>query len=103
MSRYRDNARGFNNAEVAIFGISVDSTWANLAFRQQIGIDFPILSDFKKQVVGQYGLLDERTGYSRRVTFVIDTEGIVRNIDIDAQALDPNGAIGACRLLKKPA
>jgi hypothetical protein len=35
------------------------------------------------------------------VTFVIDDTGVVRHIDMAADALDPMGALGACSLLKK--
>ncbi len=101
MSRYRDNAKKFNENATTILGISVDSTWANKAFREQVGADFPILSDWKKEVARQYGVLNEQSGFARRVTFVIDTEGIVRHIDLDRDALDPSGALGACSLLKK--
>lgn len=100
MSQYRDNASKFGN-EVTVFGISVDSTWANKAFREQVGVEFPILSDFRKDVVRQYGILNEQSGTARRATFVVDSEGIVRHIDQDAAAIDPSGAVGACSLLKK--
>ena len=35
MSRYRDNYAQFNANNAAVFGVSVDSTWANKAFREQ--------------------------------------------------------------------
>jgi hypothetical protein len=35
------------------------------------------------------------------VTFVVDDTGIVRHIDLAADALDPTGALGVCSLLKK--
>jgi peroxiredoxin len=101
MTRYRDAAKDFSSAGVAVFGLSVDSTWANRAFRDQIGLDFPILSDFKKDVSRQVGILDEQSGMARRTTFVIDTEGIVRHIEQGSSALDPTGAYSACTLLKK--
>lgn len=101
MSRYRDNAGEFTATNTTILGISVDSEWANLAFRQQLGAEFPILSDFKKEVARRYGVLDEATGYARRVTFVIDKAGVVRHIDQGADALDPKGALGVCRLISK--
>jgi peroxiredoxin len=104
MTSYRDAAKNFNSAGVAVFGVSVDSTWANKAFRDQIGLDFPILSDFKKDVSRQVGILDEQSGMSRRTTFVVDTEGIVRHIEQGSTAIDPTGAYAACTLLrKKPA
>jgi peroxiredoxin len=101
MQRYRDNAAGFNAANAAVFGVSVDSTWANKAFREQVGVDFPILSDSKKDYVRQLGILDENSGMARRTTFVIDANGILQHIDQASEAMDPSGAVGACSLLKK--
>jgi mycoredoxin-dependent peroxiredoxin len=101
MQRYRENAAGFNAANAAVFGVSVDSTWANKAFRDQVGVDFPILSDFKKDYARKLGILNEESGTARRTTFVIDADGIIQHIDQDREAIDPTGAIGACSLLKK--
>lgn len=101
MQRYRENAASFNAANAAVFGVSVDSTWANKAFREQVGVDFPILSDSKKDYVRQLGILDEGSGFARRTTFVIDANGILQHIDQGSDALDPAGAVGVCSLLKK--
>jgi peroxiredoxin len=101
MSRYRDNAGQFTEANTAVFGASVDSAWANKAFREQLGIEFPILSDGKREVARKYGILDEANGVARRTTFVIDTEGIVRHIDQGSEAMDPSGVIGMCQRLKR--
>lgn len=103
MQRYRENAAGFNAANAAVFGVSVDSTWANKAFREQVGVDFPILSDSKKDYVRRLGILDENSGFARRVTFVIDADGVLQHIDQGSDAMDPAGAVGACSLLKKKA
>ncbi|MBI2834458.1 MAG: redoxin domain-containing protein [Acidobacteria bacterium] len=102
MSRYRDNVGKFTEVNTAVLGVSVDSVWANKAFHDQMGVDFPILSDVKKEVSREYGILDEQSGTARRTSFVIDTEGIVRHIDQARDAMDPSGAIGACSMLKKP-
>jgi len=101
MSRYRDNYAQFNANNAAVFGVSIDSTWANLAFRQQMKLDFPLLSDSRKDYTRTLGILDENSGMARRVTFVIDDAGIVRHVDLAQAALDPAGAIGACSLIRK--
>jgi peroxiredoxin (alkyl hydroperoxide reductase subunit C) len=101
MSRYRDNAGKFNETNTAVFGVSVDSTWANKAFREQVGVEFPILSDSKREVARKYGVLDENSGFARRVTFVIDQDGVVQHIDMGSEAMDPSGAIGVCQRLQK--
>ncbi|MBP1606829.1 MAG: alkyl hydroperoxide reductase/Thiol specific antioxidant/Mal allergen [Acidobacteria bacterium] len=101
MSRFRDKAGEFNETNTAILGVSVDSTWANKAFREQVGAEFPILSDWKKEVSRRYGVLNEDSGFARRTTFVIDIAGIVRHIDQDRNALDPANVVSVCRLLRK--
>jgi peroxiredoxin len=103
MQRYRDNAAGFNAANAAVFGVSVDSTWANKAFREQVGVEFPILSDAKKDYTRQLGILDENSGMARRTTFVVDANGILQHIDQASAAMDPSGAVGMCSMLKKKA
>ncbi len=101
MSRYRDNAGKFNETNTTVFGISVDSAWANKAFREQLGVEFPILSDGKREVSRKYGILDEESGVARRTTFVIDTGGVVQHIDQAREAMDPSGAVGVCQRLHK--
>lgn len=41
------------------------------------GIEFPLLADFNKQVIEDYGVRRE-AGFPERACFVIDREGIVR-------------------------
>jgi len=102
LSRFRDATGKFTETNTAILGVSVDSTWANKAFREQLGAEFPILSDSRKDVSRRYGVLNEESGFARRTTFVIDTTGIVRHIDQDRAAMDPATAMSVCRLIKEP-
>jgi thioredoxin-dependent peroxiredoxin len=101
MQQYHQATGRFNASNTAIFGVSVDSTWANKAFREQIGAEFPILSDWKKDVSRSLGVLNEDTGFARRTTFVIDKAGIVQKIDQGNDALDPSGVVGVCEKLSK--
>jgi glutaredoxin-dependent peroxiredoxin len=101
MSRYRDNYAQFNANNAAVFGISVDSVWANAAFREQMKLDFPLLSDFRKDYSRKLGILDENSGTARRFTFVVDEKGILRHIDAGQAAMDPMSAVGACTLIRK--
>nr|MCU0256418.1 redoxin domain-containing protein [Vicinamibacterales bacterium] len=103
LSRFRDNGGDFTAANTTILGISVDSVWANKAFREQLKLDFPVLSDTRREVSRTYGVYDESNDVARRTTVVVDTGGVVRHVD---QQRDPaahaDGAIGICRLLKEP-
>ena len=83
-----------------MLGLSVDSSPANGVFAKQEGLNFPLLSDFKRTVSKEYGVLNEEHGFANRATFVIDKEGIIRHIDKGKDALDPSGAHQACSLLE---
>ncbi len=80
--------------------MSVDSQFANKAYAQQIGVNFPLLSDFTRQVTEEYGILNPKFPVANRTTFVIDKQGVIQHIDKDAEAIDPNNAHSACSLLE---
>jgi peroxiredoxin len=82
-----------------VFGISVDSVPANRRFAQDIGVTFPLLSDFKRTVVRDYGIFNEEQGFGNRATFVIDKQGIIQHIDEGTVAIDPTSAAEACNVL----
>ena len=101
MKAYHQATGQFNASNTTIFGVSVDSTWANKAFREQIGAEFPILSDWNKDLSRKLGILNEKTGFAHRTTFVVDKAGIVQKIDQGRDALDPSGVVGMCEKLSK--
>jgi peroxiredoxin Q/BCP len=83
----------------------MDSFAANKRFAQDIGVKFPLLSDWKRKTVKDYGIYNEESGYATRATFVVDKEGKIQHIELGKTAVDPTGAFQACDLLqkKKPA
>lgn len=91
----------FEATNTQVLGISMDSFASNKAFAEKINVTFPLLSDWKRDVTKKYGLYNEETGYGRRGTFVVDTEGIIRHIEVGNTAIDPTGAYQACDLLTK--
>ena len=100
MKQYQTNHGTFTSANTTILGVSVDSSWSNKAFREQLGVEFPILSDWKRDAARSYGLLDENSGVARRATFVVDKGGVVRKVDVGREALDPSGVVGMCKTLE---
>ena len=99
MKAYQADIAKFEGTETKIFGISVDSVPANKEFGKQNGITFPLLSDFKRTVVKDYGIFNEEGGYGNRATFVIDKDGIIQHIDEGSVAVDPTAAADACNIL----
>ena len=80
----------------------MDSFASNKRFKEDTGVTFPLLSDWHRKTVKDYGLLDERTGYSARATFVIDKDGKITHIEEGREAIDPTGAYQACSIFSKP-
>lgn len=83
----RDNIAQFNNANAQVFGISVDSVFTLARFKEDQGLNFPLLSDFNKETSAAYDSLIEdfvfgMKGVSKRSAFVIDKEGIIRYAEI---------------------
>jgi peroxiredoxin len=100
MKQYQSAHGTFTAANTRVLGVSVDSVWSNRAFREQLGVEFPILSDWKREAAKAYGLYDENSGIARRATFVVDKAGIVRKVDVGREALDPSGVVGMCKTLE---
>jgi peroxiredoxin len=101
MAKYQETSGQFNTNNTVILGISVDSPWANAAFTEKLGVQFPILSDAKRDISRAYGVFDEQNVIARRTTFVIDREGIVQQVFMAQEALDPAHALEVCALLKE--
>jgi peroxiredoxin (alkyl hydroperoxide reductase subunit C) len=99
LKAYQADIAKFESSDTQVFGLSVDSVPANRVFAKQIGVTFPLLSDFKRTVVKDYGVFNEDQGFGNRATFVIDKEGIIQRIDEGREALDPSSAAEACNIL----
>jgi len=78
-----------------ILGISIDSPWVNTKWRQEMGVPFPILSDFNREASTAFGVLYDEflglRGVAKRSVFVIDSAGVVVYawVSEDANVLPP--------------
>lgn len=89
----RDNIGQYQHADASVYGISVDSVFTLNKFREDQQFNFPLLSDFNKEVSEAYGSLYQdwilnMRGVSKRSAFVIDKEGIVRYAEVLESAGD---------------
>ena len=101
MKQYQSDIAKFDATGTQILGISVDSGPANAHWAKELGVTFPILSDFKRNVVKDYGIYNEAQGYANRATFVVDKQGIIRHIEQGNTAIDPSGAYEVCSIFDK--
>ena len=94
----RDNLKKYETAGVDVVAISVDSLFTLEKFKQEQGLNFPLLSDFNKEVSRSYGCLYEdfvldMKGVSKRSAFIVDKNGVIRYAEVLESAGDlPNFA-----------
>jgi peroxiredoxin len=92
----RDNIGMYEGVNAQVLGISVDSIFTLNRFREDQGYNFPLLSDFNKEVSQAYGSLYDNfvfdmKGVSKRSAFIVDKEGTIRYAEVLESAGDlPN-------------
>ncbi|HXD75776.1 MAG TPA: peroxiredoxin [Vicinamibacterales bacterium] len=83
---FRDSMAKLNSANAQVYGISVDTSFSLAEFKKQQNLNFPLLSDFNKEVIQSYGVFNPDMiglkGIAKRSTFVIDKDGVVRYAEI---------------------
>lgn len=82
MCTFRDSTRELNALSARVIGISVDTFFALKAWANAEKLNFPLLSDFNKEVIKQYGVVNENMiglkGIAKRAVFVVDRAGTIR-------------------------
>ena len=83
---FRDAMSNFNDLNAQVIGISVDSPFANKAFALHNNLQYPLLSDYSREVIGQYGGTHAdfagMKGYSaaKRAVYIIGPDGKIKYI-----------------------
>jgi len=87
---FSDRIKEFHDINAEVVGVSVDSHFSHLVWssldRKDGGIgslNYPLLSDITKKISQDYGVLLDKEGISLRGTFIIDTNGVVRQYAIN--------------------
>jgi len=74
--------REFQDRDCQILGCSIDSEYVHLAWRNNHAdlkdLPYPMLSDIKRDLCEQLGILDLKAGVAQRATFLVDPQGIIR-------------------------
>ena len=93
MCQTRDEIAYFNGMNAVVFGISVDMPFSLAKWREENKLNFSVLSDFNKDTITAYDCKYDNwilglKGVSKRSSFVIDKEGIIRFAQILENASD---------------
>lgn len=81
MCYFRDHWAEWGGLGCKVFGVSIDSPFVVDRFRSELGVPFPILSDFNKTVAASYdalhGDLMGLKGVTKRAVYVVGSDGKV--------------------------
>lgn len=92
----RDNIGRYQHEKAKVLGISVDSVFTLAKFKEEQQYNFPLLSDFNKEVSEKYEALYhdwilDMKGVSKRSAFIIDRDGVIQYAEVLESAGDlPN-------------
>jgi len=89
----RDNIALYEQVNAQVLAISVDSLFTLARYKDDQQLNFPLLSDFNKEISKAYDCLYETfvfdmKGVSKRSAFVLDKQGIVRYAEVLETASD---------------
>jgi peroxiredoxin len=83
---FRDSMARLNDAKAQVYGISIDTFFTLKAFHDAQNLTFPLLSDFNKEVIREYGVFNPDMiglkGIAKRAVFVLDRDGVVRHKEV---------------------
>lgn len=90
ITAFSDRYSDFSSKNTEILGVSVDSQFSHLAWiqtpRKQGGIgdiDYPLVSDLKKEISTAYNVLEDEAGVALRGLFIIDPDGFILHSTIN--------------------
>ncbi len=81
----RDGHAGLQAAGAVVLGVSSDDVKSHAAFAAKYHLPFSLLADPDKAIIKAYGVKMFGLGIAKRVTFVIDRQGVIRKIFRDVK------------------
>ncbi len=90
ITAFSDGYSSFESIKTEVLGVSIDSEFSHLAWIQTdrkmggVGdLNYPLVSDIKKEISAAYNVLDPEVGVALRGLFIIDQEGIIQHATIN--------------------
>jgi len=84
----------FQRRGAQVLGASTDNEYVHLAWREHdkslAELPFPMLSDIKRELSQELGILDKSEGVALRATFIVDPEGVIQWVSVNNLATGRN-------------
>jgi thioredoxin-dependent peroxiredoxin len=77
---FRDRIDDYTQADIRVYGVSLDSPASHRRFREKHGLNFPLLTDEGGRASEALGVLRENREKANRVTFLLDADGKVSKV-----------------------
>lgn len=97
ITAFSDSHGKFSQLNTEVLGVSVDSEFSHLAWIQTdrksggLGdLNYPLVSDIKKEISSAYNVLDPEAGIALRGLFIIDKDGVIQHATINNLAFGRN-------------
>jgi peroxiredoxin len=97
MCALRDSLDSLRELGANVVGISVDGPYANKFFVQNRHLNFPVLSDYRREVIRKYGIIMKKLGplegydAAKRSVFILDESGrVIYRWVSDNPLVEPN-------------
>jgi peroxiredoxin Q/BCP len=84
----RDGLGAIEAAGAVVLGVSADDRSSHAEFAKKLNLNFPLLADPDKTIIEAYGVKMFALGMAKRVTFIIDRTGTIRNVVRDVNPKD---------------
>ena len=75
---FRDSFEEYQGKDIVVLGVSMDDEASHKMFKEKYGLPFSLLADSDGAITKAYDV--EGGGYSKRVTFIINSEGVIDQV-----------------------
>lgn len=76
----------FADRDAQVLGVSTDNEYVHLAWRNNHkdlkDLPFPMMSDLKRELTTELGVLDKNEGVALRATFIVDPDNIIQYVSV---------------------
>jgi peroxiredoxin Q/BCP len=77
---FRDRMDDYAEADIRVYGVSLDSPESHREFRAKYNLNFPLLTDEGGRASEALGVLRENRRSANRVTFLLDPDGRISRV-----------------------
>ncbi len=77
---FRDRMGDYEQADIQVYGVSLDPPESHRRFRERYNLNFPLLTDEDGRAAETLGVLRENREKANRVTFLLDQDGRIARV-----------------------